>query len=398
MAAGVSCLSVSAGSWHTLELTIPPMSLPRGCLVHLAAAIKQAVDVPVIAAGRLDDPAVAERVLEAGEADLIGLGRGLLADADWPRKVRAGRGNEITPCISCNACLDLISRAQQARCAVNPEVSREAVWEVARSPTQRRVMIVGGGPAGLEAARIARLRGHEVSIWDREERLGGKLDVASRAPSKHEVLRFRDHAERVVADLGVDVHLGVDVTPETILAEDPEVVIVATGARPLVPPIPGIDGPNVIDAQRILLGQEQVSSGERVVVIGGSATGCETAEFLAAAGCEVSIVEMLPSVGRGIELITRRHLIHGLRESGVAILTGCRVVSIEPDRVNFERQDGTLASVEANHVALAIGWQPRGSDLTDALNGRSHIVIGDAANAADFVAAVNTGADAGQSI
>ena len=189
------------------------MFLPRGFLVPLAAAIKQAVDVPVIAVGRLDDPALAEPRLAGGPCR---------PGRDRPRAAsptRTGRGSwrgqldEIRPCIACNACVDLVANAQQARCAVNPEVGREHSWELEPAATPRRVMVVGSGPAGMEAARIARLRGHEVSIWERDEELGGKLDVASRAPSKGEVLRFRDYQARVLAELGVEIHTGVEVRP-----------------------------------------------------------------------------------------------------------------------------------------------------------------------------------------
>jgi 2,4-dienoyl-CoA reductase-like NADH-dependent reductase (Old Yellow Enzyme family)/thioredoxin reductase len=396
--AGISCLSVTAGTWHTLHLSMPPMSMERGCLLPLARRIKAAVDVHVIAAGRLDDPDVAERALADGDADLIGIGRGLIADPDWPRKVREDRRDTITPCIACNACLDLISRADRARCAVNPEVSRELEWPLQPSAVRSRVMVVGGGPTGLEAARVARLRGHEVSVWERDARLGGKLDVASRAPSKHEVLRFRDHQEQLMGALGVEVRLGVEVTPALIEAEDPDVVVIATGAGPLIPPIPGVDGAHVVDAQRILLGEEEIRPGRSVTVIGGSATGCETAEILAAAGCSVTIVEMLPSVGRGIELVTRRQLLQTLRDAGVTILKGCRVVAIERDRTVFERSDGTVDAIASDQVALAIGWVPRGPDFAAALNGRRHLVVGDADRPADFVAAVNAGADAGRAI
>jgi len=397
--AGVSCLSVSAGTWHTLHLSIPPMFMDRGCLVPLAERIKAAVDVPVIAAGRLDEPSLAEQVLSAGQADLISLGRALVAYPDWATKVRNGRYDEVTPCIACNACLELISSGAEMRCAVNPEAARELQWRADTVPVaKRRVMVVGSGPSGLEAARVARLRGHAVSIWEREDLLGGKLDVASRAPSKHEVLKFRERQEKLLKSLGVDVHLGVEVDARIVDAEEPDVVIVAIGARPLIPSIAGADSPHVIDAQRVLLGQEDIHEGVRVAVIGGSATGCETAETLAHAGCEVTIVEMPRSAGRGIEFVTRRRLLERLREVGVAILTGSKVVSIQPDRLVYEAGDGTTGEVECDLVALAIGWVPRGDEFVAALNGRRHLVVGDASRPADFLAAVNAGADAARSV
>lgn len=393
--AGVACLSVSAGNWYALHLTIPPMSMPRGCLLPVAARIKEAVSVPVIAAGRLDDPDLAERVLAEGQADLIAVGRALIADADWPKKVRAGRLEKIRPCIACNACVDLVATAQVARCAVNPEVGRELTWAIEPAASPRRVMVIGSGPAGMEAARIARLRGHQVSIWERDAELGGKLDVASRAPSKGEVLRFRDYQVSQLRELGVEIHTSSEVTPETVEREAPDAVVLATGADPLIPPIPGVHGPNVVDAQDILLGRVSVERDERVAVVGGSATGCETAEALASMAGEVWVLEMLEQVGRGIELITRKRLLKELRERGVRIVTQARVVMIEPSGVVYERPDGSQETLGVDRVALAIGWRPRGPALAGSLGGREVLVLGDAAQPADFVAAINAGADAG---
>jgi 2,4-dienoyl-CoA reductase-like NADH-dependent reductase (Old Yellow Enzyme family)/thioredoxin reductase len=396
--AGVACISVSGGNWYALHLTIPPMSVERGVLVPAAARIRDVISVPVIAAGRLDDVELAERILAEGQADLIAVGRALIADADWPRKVREGRREDIRPCIACNACVDLVARAEEARCAVNPEVGRDGTWHVAPAPAVRRVMVVGSGPSGMEAARIARLRGHEVSLWERDPVLGGKLDVASRAPSKRTVLLFNDYQARTLARLGVDIHVGVEVTAATIADEAPDAVIVATGAEPLVPPIPGLDSLEVVDAQEILLDRIRIEPGERVAIIGGSATGCETAEYLAGTASEIAILEMLPTVGRGIELITRQRIVKELKAAGVRILTESRVTAVDDGRVIYERADGESETLVVDRVALAIGWRPRGAWLADVLNGRDVQVIGDAHTPADFVAAINVGANAGLAV
>jgi len=256
-------------------------------------------------------------------------------------------------------------------------------------------MVVGSGPAGMEAAEIARRRGHTVSIWERDAELGGKLEVAGLAPSKREVLRFRDFQARLLVELGVEIHIGAEVTPEAVAAEAPDVVVVATGAEPLIPPIPGIGAAHVHDAQAFLRGSVPVNAGDKVAIVGGSATGCEAAELLADKGAQVTILEMRGSVGHGIEAITRRHLLRGLKAAGVQILTGAKVVAFDPDQVLYEDADGTTHAVDSDLVGLAIGWKPRGSVLADQLTGVEVRVLGDAARPSDFVAAINAGADAG---
>jgi 2,4-dienoyl-CoA reductase-like NADH-dependent reductase (Old Yellow Enzyme family)/NADPH-dependent 2,4-dienoyl-CoA reductase/sulfur reductase-like enzyme len=396
--AGVACISMSAGTWHTLHMTVAPMFVPRGHLLPYAARMKRELGIPVIAVGRLDDAALAERVIAEGSADLVLIGRGLLADPDWPRKVQEGRLDDVRPCIACNACVDLVALGLEMRCAVNAELGHELEWQVVPAPRPRRVMVIGSGPSGMEAARIARLRGHHVSIWERDAQLGGKLDVASRAPSKSDVLRFRDYQVHKLDEAGVDVHLGVDVTAELVEREAPDVVLVATGAEPLFPPILGIDGPTVVDAQDILNRTLPVAPGARVAIVGGSATGCETAEFLVHEGVDVTILEMQRSIGHGIEQITRRHLVRELRTRGVHILVNSKVTAIGPDRVVYENADGEATEVPADHVALAVGWRPRGERLSLPLSRREVVVLGDAHSPADFVAAVAAGAAAGLAV
>jgi 2,4-dienoyl-CoA reductase (NADPH2) len=396
--AGVAALSVSAGTWHTLHITLAPMFSPRGQMVPMAAAVREAVGIPVMAVGRLDDPATAAAVIASGAADFVCLGRGLIAEPDWADKVREGRLDDLRPCIACNACVDLVGAGERARCSVNPEVGRELSWSVRPAATKRSVMVIGSGPGGMEAAEIASERGHEVSLWEQDGRLGGKLEAAALAPSKSEVLRFRDYQARRLADLGVEVHTGTKVTPEMVQAHRPDVVVVATGADPVVPPIPGLCGVQVQDAVAVMQGEVPLRQGERLAVIGGSATGCETAELAAAAGAAVTIVELRPTIGEGIEAITRRHMVRGLRAAGVEILTRSKLVAVEPGRVLYEDADGARQELPVDRVALALGWRPRSSlDLADAVGslGFEVIVLGDALRPADFVHAINSGADAG---
>lgn len=396
---GAAAISVSSGTWQSLHHTLAPMFMPRGHMVPYAAAVKRAVSVPVIAVGRLDDPDLAAAVVHEGSADMVLLGRTLIAEPDWPDKVRTGRRDELRPCIACNACVELVGRGKPARCSVNPEVGRESTWSVPPAGQPQRVMVVGSGPAGLEAARIARLRGHEVSLWERSDRLGGKLEVAGSAPSKREVLRFRDYEARQMDRLGVHVHLAHEVDARTVRDENPDVLIVATGASPVVPPIPGIDAPHVHDAQALLRGQIPVPPGARVVVVGGSATGCETAEWVVGNGGRATIVEMRDSIGHGIEGITRRHLLKALRVAGVEVLTSTTLVRIGSGVVSCQVADGAEAELPADLVALAIGWRPAGQTLAEGIGGRARVLVpGDAARPGNFVAAVNAGADAGLAV
>jgi len=392
-AEGVSCISVSGGSWLALDVMLAPMHEPRGHLVELAGQIRDAISIPVTAVGRLDDPALAARVLADGRADLVAIGRGLIADPDWCHHVRAGTLDRLRPCIACNACVELVGPGGEIRCAVNAEIGREHRWAPAPAAPPRRVAVLGSGPAGLEAARVARLRGHDVTVWERDAELGGKLPLAAAAPSKTRVLAFRDYQVEHLRALGVRFETGRETSPEAVLRDGFDRAIVATGATPLVPPIPGIAGAGVHDALAILRGDVTVAPGTSVAVIGGSATGCETAELLAEQGAIVTIIEQLPYAGKGIETVTRRHMLGALRAAGVTILTGSLVTAIAPGCLRYTR-DGEPAEFDVDLVALAVGWRPLDPRPCD----DAVLVAGDAHRPGDFVAAINSGADAGLAV
>lgn len=358
-AAGVASISVSAGNWQTLKYIMAPMFMPAGLLADDAARIKQAVSVPVIAVGRIHTPALAERILANGQADMIAVGRGLIADPDWARKAAEGRPDDIRTCISCNTCVDYVSRALEVKCTVNAGLGREYDFEIEPAQRPSRIVVVGAGPGGLEAARVARLRGHHVTLVERDSRLGGKLHLSAAAPSKTEVNSFTDFLSRQVHKLGVQVRMNERLSRESLLALQPEIVVLATGSVPVVPPIPGAQQPNVVVAEDVLL--EKVRVGNRVVIIGGGGTGCETAEWLIERGHQVVIIEMMAHIGLNIEAISRRWMYYEFKNHGVKLLTRSRVVRIEPGKVIYADEQKKEFAENCDSVVIALGYRPNDS-------------------------------------
>jgi len=309
VAAGIDIVQVSAGNDATPEWICQPMFMEKACLADSAAVIKKALRIPVMSVGRINDPLVADAIIRDGKADLVCMGRGLLADPEMPKKAQQGKLDDIKICIACNTCMESIFRKGRVECLVNPTLGREKEMELRPAEKRKKVMIVGGGPGGLHAGWVAATRGHEVHLYERDSRLGGQLNFGSVTKYKKEILNLIEFQIRQVEKAGIQIHLNSKVTPETVRLEKPDVVILATGATPMLPNVPGIDRPIVAGLLEVLNGEPPKN--RRAVVIGGGATGCEVAHHLAEHGSSVTIVEQLPKIALNLESITRKVLTGG---------------------------------------------------------------------------------------
>ena len=335
------------------------MFMEKGCLVDSAEKIKKALNVPVMTVGRINDPVLADEIIEKGKADLVCMGRGLLADPEMPRKAKEGRLDEIRTCIACNTCMESIFRRGRVECLVNPALGREK--EMAFYPAQKRkkLMVIGGGPGGLNVAWVAAKRGHEVHLFERNSELGGQLIVGSITGYKKEIRNLIRFQINQIKKFGVICHLGIEVTPEIIKETNPDAVILATGSLPYFPPVEGIESKIVVPFTEVLNGGAPV--GKRTVVIGGGATGCEVALHLSEQGCPVTIVDMLPRIGDRLESMTRKILMGKLKEHGVRFMTEFKLKQVREDGVILEGKDGSEVFAEAERVVVTIGNRPDNS-------------------------------------
>jgi 2,4-dienoyl-CoA reductase-like NADH-dependent reductase (Old Yellow Enzyme family)/thioredoxin reductase len=375
----VDALSVTSGTMcESVPFCLYPTGTPKAHLLPMAARIREASGLPVIVAGRIRAPAVAREALAAGQTDLVGLGRPFLADPDWARKAQAGDEEAILLCAACHqGCLAELRKGRGTHCMLNPLTGRESEIQLAPAAEPRRVTVVGGGPAGLEAACVAAQRGHRVSLYEQDDRLGGQLNLAARAPHKEEFLDVIRHLALKAERLGVEVRLGRRVTLEGLIAERPDAVVVATGGVPLTIPFPGLESTRWLLATDALEGTVPVETAS-ALVIGGGLIGLETADFLAAQGKRVTLVEMLPEVGADMDKLARTMLLKRLGGYPVEMHTDTRVTGLTAEAAIAE-QDGQEIRFPVETVVLAVGVQPN-RELADGLQGSGldYHVVGDA--------------------
>ena len=393
---GVDMLHVAQAN-HTGNMadTIPPMGVqPYGFFVKIAGDIKKAVNVPVSAVGRIVDAEMAARVIESGMADMVAMGRPLLADPDWGTKIAAGKACDIRRCISCNkGCTDAIQNRQFLSCVLNAENGYENTRSIQPAAQKKKIAVLGGGPAGLEAARVAALRGHDVTLFEKTTTLGGQLNIACVPPRKEEMRRAAQDLIHAVCNAGVHLCMGQTRTAEQLKDAGFEAVINAVGAHSAAPRIPGIDSVNVADAWKVLAGEQQVYG--TVAVIGGGMVGCETAEYLAARGCKVSVIEMMDKIAAGESSTILPTLLENYKTYGVEQYPSHKVKEFRMDAVVCENKDGAEVTIPCDYIVLAMGARSNEFDAA-ALEAAGIPVysIGDAAGkAADISNAIRTGYD-----
>lgn len=361
-AAGIDLISVSAGANQFMMMTVPPMGIKQGCAAYLSKEIKKEVNIPVIVAGRINEPRVAEEILLDEKADLIALGRALIADAEFPNKVKRGEVDLIRICIACNQeCIGRLSEGKDILCLVNAQTGNEETAILDEGSETKKVLVAGGGVAGLEAARVAASRGHEVYLYERTGELGGKLKSVAQPPRKEVINKLREHMIYHADKSGVKIRLNTEVTKEVLDELKPDVVLLTTGSNPNMPPIPGIKGDNVCSADDIL--NQRQEAGQRVAIVGNGLVGAETADWLSELGKEVTLIGKSPEVAPGAEALNKLLMMEALKKKEVNIINNAGVKEILPDGVVIELDDQIKEIRGMDTIVVALGYKPNNNLL-----------------------------------
>jgi len=383
---GADGLHVSACVAASGYLNHPPYYAEEGVFVHLAQGVKSVVGIPVITVGRIRTPELANRIVKEKKADLVSMGRALIADPELPLKAFEGRTEDILPCISCNRCI-LSIRKGALQCAVNPETGREGIFKLQKADRPKKVWIIGGGPGGMKAAEIASRRGHEVTLYEEKAQLGGRFLLAAIPPRKEVLNEFADYLKRELQKVPVRILLGKPFDPSLLKEERPHVIILATGARPSYPAIDGIKESQVISVEDALSGSVEI--GRKVLIVGGGGIGAEAADYFSEEGKEVTLVEML----EGIALDLVGHLQHflntRLKAKGVDVLTQTKAVRFEKGGLRVETSRGTRKLEGFDSIVIALG-SVSNNELVESLKSKvsEFYAIGDASRPREVMEAL----------
>lgn len=389
---GFDALNVDTGIYESFYYACPPTYMKRGYAVDLAARIKEAVSIPVILGGRMGDPDIDERAIEDGKIDAVALGRPSLADPDFPRKVEEGVPESIRPCIACNqGCLyRLLETGEDAFCAVNPTVDRGAGTEPTRALVKKHVVIIGGGVAGMEAARTAALRGHHVTLYEKTDKLGGALIPAGAHGFKVEIRELNAWYQREMLRLRIHVRMNSEMTAQKIIELRPDAVVLGVGSSPVMPRVPGIDSEKAASCVDVLTGKRTL--GHKVVIVGGGLVGCELAVEALNEGRDVTIVEALPAIlsaGAPVPLPNKTMLLDLLTKVHANILTGTRLSEINERGAVVAAAGGAQKTLECDTVVIAIGFRPLKSMRNELLgNGFDVYEAGDGTRVGNILNAV----------
>lgn len=401
--AGLDAIDVSIGTpqGNSLKYEVPPIDLPIGFNVSNAAIIKESVSIPVITVGRINDPVFAEQILDTGKADFVAIGRGQLGDPEFCNKAMRGEFSKIVKCIGCDqGCFDkFMIPGEHISCLRNPACGREKEYKLVQALDKKKILVIGGGPAGLEAATVLRKRGHDVVLCEQTSSLGGQFFLAGVAPRKDELKVAAEQMGKIAEEAGVEIKLQTKVTPEVIKKINPDEVIIAIGSLPLIPQIPGIDKDNVVLSHDVLKGN--VTIGDKVVIIGGGLVGCEVAELCAENGKEVTIVEMLDEIAKEIGWLRKICVMENIYANGIKTMTNTVCKEIKDNCVVVEENGKLQEIANIDSVVIAVGVKSRNSDnLVEycKANDIKYHVIGDAVKARKAIDAIWEGSKVARTI
>lgn len=396
--AGVNALDVDSGSYESIEYIFPPSYLGDACMSDVCEGARKAVNIPIMNSGN-HTPETGVKLIESGNADFVMMGRPLIADPHLPNKVLEGRRNEVRPCIRCNEdCIGrIIKRLTKISCSVNPIAGFEKRIPIEKAINPKKIIVVGGGPGGMEAARTAAIRGHKVSLYEKDDRLGGQLKSAATPDFKSQLREFADWQRKQMEILKVDVHLNTEIKEDSPELNDADAIIIATGAVPFNPNIKGIE--NTIDVISAHINPDWLK-GDRIIYCGGGLSACDSALETALRGKKVSIIEMLDEVAINDHFINKAALVPMLLKNGVSIYTSHKVTEVLPNGVKAQKKDGTEVFIEGDTVVSAFGMKPHDS-IVRKIDSKYHSktrIIGDCDKVGKVGGAVREGFYAGVSI